>query len=318
VRTVTRRKGLLPASLGAAWAALILLAALVPAAADGSRPPTRSEQGVIETGFLNAHKHDDGIHRSSIQEIRVSVVDLHWASVIYKPAKPRGAKPAKSATDYFFEQREAKWKIRRKSQVPATVLGDLKQTPKPVTVDVRYRGSGSFTEEATGLNERHASATFNWDIEWRDFSLYDRHYPQFDVSPDVTEGGGDWTYSNPKESPPCSASGTFTPAKMDEVDADRVKGSEYYVDVFVPFPNFTSPLPCTGPSDFWGDVVRRAIDQPDLFLVARDVPTFPTEPVEVTRDGKGFESPFCLHDDASSGFTCTFDYSATLTITPSG
>lgn len=317
MRTVTRRKGLVLASLGAAWAALMLLSALVPAAADGSRPPTPGEQGRIELGFVNAHKHDDGIGHSSIREVRVSVVDRHWASVIYKPARRQPGKRAKSVTEFFFEQRPAFYKLRRKAQVPPPVLQDLKQPAKPVLVDVRYRGSGSFTEEGTGINERNASATFNWDIEWRDFSLYDRHYPQFDATPDVAEGGGDWTYSNPKASPPCSASGTLTP-DMHEVDADRVQGTEYSVDVFFPFPTFTSPFACSlsGSPDFWGDVVLDGVDRPDL-LVIRDVPTFPTEPVEATRGGKDFEADTC-HSPPSYGFTCTFDYSATLTVTPTG
>jgi hypothetical protein len=293
-----------------ARAAIIgMVVALVAAStATASRLATRSEENILEVAFLNAHKRDDGYHLKSIKQIRVSVVDDRWAAVVHK--KPKRASK-KAALDFFRLKGSGKWKHKRKA--PKAVAKDLKQKPEPFVVDIRYQASGDFhyaydyADKLGDTQNEHGDADFGWDFEWDGVELYDTHYPGGDDTPNRADADGDWIYSyadNFNGSPDCSASGQLQPAFTGRVITER--GSKGKVNVMFEFPNYTAATGCIR-EDFW-DLV---LVSPE-FQVVRDVPTFPSAPVERPVS----ESFDCSKPQVDATEVCSFAYSGTVTITP--
>src|SRR5262245_36197939 len=122
----------------AALIGVVLAVTLATASASASRVPTPGEEDSIRFAFREAHyQSDDGVSVRAIRAIRVSMVDDHWAAVLYRKPK-RGSK--KLSVDFFHLKRAATWKP---GKPPGSVAADLKQPVKPLLVDVRYQGSGS-------------------------------------------------------------------------------------------------------------------------------------------------------------------------------
>jgi hypothetical protein len=291
--------------------------ALLPAGADGSRPPTNSENDTIRSAFREAHYNtDDGVKLKSVREIRLSTVDSRWASVLYKKGKRGGKKRAATATDYFF-LKGSKWKPRKKGQVPRAVVQDLKQTPRPFTATIKSTGSGTFSNDRVESEpgySRHGTGTFNWDLTWEGVELYDDHYPHFVQGASAVAGGGSWSVT--AEDPPCSATGTFAVAPIMQ-EFYLGKGAEpATTNINFRYPAFVSPTGCGYLDDIWGDVAMvggaKAYD-PQL----KGVPIFPERTIEGTvRSETSDLDGICRDGDFSFPGECTLQWSANVTITP--
>jgi hypothetical protein len=305
-------------SLGGALALACGAIALLPSPASGSRPPTDSENDSVRSAFREAHyRTDDGVKLKSVREVRVSSADQRWAAVIYKKGKG-GRKRAATATDFFLEKSLAKWKPRKKGQVPAAIKRDLKQSPHPYTVTVRYAGSGSFTSDSVESEpgyDQHASGTFNWDLTWEGVELYDDHYPGHSGLASSPQGGGTWSVTS--ESPPCSATGEFRVAPiMHEFNIE--KGSDYETaDLLLRYPWFVSTTGCGYYTDIWDQIAARALGVALYDPPVRGIPIFPERPIEATLSSKpGDVADVCKDGDLSFPGECTLDWSATVTVTP--
>jgi hypothetical protein len=276
--------------------------------APASRSPTPGEEDSIRYAFRDAHyQSGDGVSVRSIREIRVSMVDDRWAAVLYRRSKG-GSK--KLGLDFFRRKGEVKWK---KGEPPGPVAADLRQPAEPVLADIRYRGSGSlrydyaYDDGAGDTQSQHAGVDFSWDYEWRGVEIAD-----FDIisTPDRALAEGTWEYSyTGNTGAGCTDSGALRPDFEGVIDVDRDGTLEAQVRFEDPF--FRAPSGCT-PYDLWGYVIgnlpsRRHDELPTL----HGVPTFPTEPVEQSES-----SAECTQELDPVTETCTFTYSATMSVTP--
>ena len=276
--------------------------------AQASRPPTRSEEFVIETAFQNAHKRDEGIHLSSIREIRVSAIDDRWVAVLYRKAK----RPSKKLSRDLFRRKGEKYKYKRKA--PSPIAADLKRPAEPYLVDIRYRGSGTFSydysyDDGGSTQATHFATDFGFDFVWRGVELYDDHYPGGDDTPDSASAQGTWSYSQADNFSGCTDSGALQPQPEFGGSVLVERGAKGEVQVIFEDPTFTAPTGCT-PYDLWRYVPILRPDE-DEFLTLHGVPTFLTEPIEhslsITDCAQGL-------DPATE--SCALSYSATITITP--
>ena len=284
----------------------VLIVALVAAATvEASRPPTRGEEKVIPTAFLNAHKHDEGYHLSTIREIRLSLIDSDWAAVLYRPPK----RPSKKLSIDFFHLEREKWRYKRKA--PDSIAADLRRPPERLLVDIRFRGSGVLRYDYVGdvaegdTQRMHAGVDFSWDYEWRGVEISD-----FGTlpAPDRTLAEGTWEYSQADNFSQCTDSGALQPRFEGAIDVDRDGPLE--AQVIFEDPRFTAPSSCT-PYDLWNYVSGNLPSvRTNRFPTLHDVPTFPTEPVEQSESSSKCEERLDREE------TCTFTYSTTMTLTP--
>lgn len=295
------------AVIGVALVMTLVMAAAAPA----SRSPTPGEEDSIKFAFRDAHyQSEDGVSVRSIREIRVSMVDDRWAAVLYSKPK-RGSK--KLSREYFRYQGGGKWK---KGKPPGRVAADLRHPAEPVLADIRYRGSGSlrydyaYDDGAGYTQSSHAGVDFSWDYEWSGIELFDFDY---NSSPSRTLAEGTWEYSDVGSSGlGCADSGALQPEFTGVIDVDRDGTLEAQVRFEEPF--FRGHSTCT-PYDLFGYVSgnlpeRRHDELPTL----HGVPTFPTEPVEQSESSA--ECTRKRDPDPAATETCTFTYSATMTVTP--
>lgn len=288
---------------------VVLALALVTApTAAASRPATKGEVSVIEVGFVNAHKHDDGINFSSIREVRISVIDDRWAAVLYRASK---GSSKKLSTDFLRAKGAdyAKWKP---GKPPRPVAADLKRPAEPFRVDIRYQGSGSFKDDLEyddGFDtiSLHATDEFSWDFEWHGVATYDTHYPAHANNPDSATAQGTWTYAYAQSrEPSCIASGTLEPTFEGAVLIN--KGAvRNQLDMTLDEPSYTGTGGCYD-RDIFSGVLGASVAK---FPVVRDIPAYPTGPVErqVSYD-RGCAGV------GQTGETCTGGYTGTVTVSP--
>ena len=298
---------------------VVLLGTLVMAStAMASRPPTRGEEKFVKYAFREAHyQSEDNVSVRSIREIRVSVVDDRWAVVLYSKLK-RGSK--KLARDYFRRRGDTEWE---KGKPPGPVAADLRKRAERYLVDIRYRGSDTFrfdydgdVEGANAIGDRHVTADFSWDLEWRGVELYDDHYPGGDLTPDTATAAGTYSYLYEDHQVigapySCAASGSLQSAFEGWVRTDR----GHQVAVTVEDPMFAATAQFAEPRcsevDIWWGVLLEMPDHGN-YPSLRGVPTFPTAPIEesLLSDNK------CAPTDDPGRTNCTLALSGTLTITP--
>ena len=221
----------------------------------------------------------------------------------------RRRRSKKLGREFFRRKGETKWK---KGEPPGRVAADLKKPAKPVLADIRYRGSGSlrydyaYDDGAGDKQSSHAGVDFSWDYEWRGIELLDFDYNSLaDRAPSPKAPGNTRTRTTP--APGAADSGALQPAFEGVIDVDRDGTLEAQVRFEEPF--FTRASTCT-PYDLWGYVYlpeRRHDELPTI----HGVPTFPTEPVEQSES-----SAKCGQKLDPATESCTFTYSATMTVTP--
>ncbi len=286
--------------------AVLVMTLMMASTAMASRSPTPGEEDQIKFAFRDAHYNsEDGVSVRSVREIRVSMVDGRWAAVLFSKPK-RGSK--KLSREYFRRKGESAWK---KGKPPRRVAADLKKPAEPVLADIRYRGSGSlrydyaYDDGMGDTQSQHAGVDFSWDYEWSGIELFDFDY---NASPSRTLAEGTWEYSYTGNSGGgCADSGALQPTFEGVIDVDRDGTLEAQVRFEEPF--FRAQSTCT-PYDLWGYVYlpeRRHDELPTI----HGVPTFPTEPVEQSES-----SSKCGQKLDPATETCTFTYSATMTVTP--
>jgi hypothetical protein len=269
------------------------------------RSPTPGEEDEIKFAFRDAHyQSEDGVSVRSVREVRVSMVDDRWAAVLYR--KPKGR--SKKLSLEYFHKGSTKWK---KGKPPRRVAADLRHPAEPVLADIRYRGSGSLRYDYNyddGLGDtqsQHAGVDFSWDYEWQGIELLDFDY---NSSPSRTLAEGTWEYSyTGNTGAGCADSGALQPQFTGVIDVDRDGTLEAQVRFEEPF--FKGQSTCT-PYDLWGYVYLPSRRHDELPTI-HGVPTFPTEPVEQSES-----SADCNRKLDPATETCSFTYSATMTVTP--